>query len=80
MTDDESLQDPMKELHDAILTAIVKFEDDNPRTKVTQIDRHRGGGHPPTPATPPYVRVRIRRFEKLLCYSSTSEGRPSDLK
>jgi hypothetical protein len=28
-------------------------------------DRHRGGGHPPTPATPPYVRVRIRRFEKL---------------
>jgi hypothetical protein len=29
------------------------------------VDRHRGGGHPPTPATPPYVRVRIRRFEKL---------------
>ena len=28
-------------------------------------DRHRGGGHPPTPATPPYVRVRIRRFDKL---------------
>jgi len=44
------------------------------------IDRHRGGGLPPTPATPPYVRVRIRRFEKLRHYSSTSEGRPSDLK
>jgi hypothetical protein len=28
-------------------------------------DRHRGGGRPPTPATPPYVRVRIRRVEKL---------------
>ncbi len=26
-------------------------------------DRHRGGGHPPTPATAPCVRVRIRRFE-----------------
>jgi DNA recombination protein RmuC len=31
----------------------------------TRVDRHRGGGRPPTPATPPYVRVRIRRFEKL---------------
>jgi hypothetical protein len=31
----------------------------------TPVDRHRGGGRPPTPATPPYVRVRIRRFEKL---------------
>jgi hypothetical protein len=27
-------------------------------------DQHRGGG-PPTPATPPYVRVRIRRFEMV---------------
>src|ERR1039458_10455567 len=26
-------------------------------------DRHRGGGHPPTPATPPCVRVRTRRLE-----------------
>src|SRR5712692_9364706 len=25
--------------------------------------RHRGGGCPPTPATPPCVRVRTRRFE-----------------
>src|SRR5205807_8478358 len=23
--------------------------------------RHRGGGHPPTPATPPCVRIRTRR-------------------
>src|ERR1035438_4745259 len=29
----------------------------------TPSDRHRGGGHPPTPATPPCVRVRTRRFE-----------------
>ncbi len=30
---------------------------------VCRRDRHRGGGHPPTPATPPCVRVRTRRFE-----------------
>jgi hypothetical protein len=28
-------------------------------------DRHRGGGHPPTPATPPCVRIRTRRFDWL---------------
>jgi CRP/FNR family transcriptional regulator, cyclic AMP receptor protein len=28
-------------------------------------DRHRGDGHPPTPATPPCVRVRTRRFERV---------------
>jgi len=27
------------------------------------LDWHRDGGHPPTPATPPCVRVRTRRFE-----------------
>src|SRR5437867_4500110 len=32
----------------------------------TPFDRHRGGGHPPTPATPPCVRVRTRRFEKVM--------------
>src|ERR1022692_659877 len=32
---------------------------------VTPFDRHRGGGHPPTPATPPCVRVRTRRFETV---------------
>ena len=32
---------------------------------VTSFDRHRGGGHPPTPATPPCVRVRTRRFESV---------------
>jgi hypothetical protein len=31
----------------------------------TLLDRHRGGGHPPTPATPPCVRVRTRRFETV---------------
>src|SRR5271157_1529215 len=33
------------------------------RVAVRVVDRHRGGGHPPTPATPPCVRVRTRRFE-----------------
>src|SRR5439155_5280023 len=27
------------------------------------VDRDRGGGHPPTPPTPPCIRVRTRRFE-----------------
>src|SRR5437870_2906420 len=27
------------------------------------VDRDRGGGRPPTPPTPPCVRVRTRRFE-----------------
>src|SRR5213594_1670915 len=30
------------------------------------LNRHRGGGHPPTPATPPCVRVRTRRFERVV--------------
>jgi hypothetical protein len=33
------------------------------RLPTTPFERHRGGGHPPTPATPPCVRVRTRRFE-----------------
>ena len=49
-------------------------------SSVCRPDRHRGSDCPLTPATPPCVRVRTRRFEKLRCYSSTSEGRPSDLK
>src|SRR6266849_5468315 len=43
-------------------------------------DRHRGGGHPPTPATPPCVRVRTRRFDWLRQHSSNNDGSPSDLK
>ena len=31
----------------------------------TAFDRHRGRGCPPTPATPPCVRVRTRRFESV---------------
>jgi hypothetical protein len=31
----------------------------------SRFDRHRGGGHPPTPATPPCERVRTRRFESV---------------
>jgi hypothetical protein len=33
--------------------------------QIADIDRHRGGGQPPTPATPPCVRVRTRRFDWL---------------
>jgi hypothetical protein len=31
------------------------------RGRISGLDRHRGGGHPPTPATPPCVRVRHAR-------------------
>jgi hypothetical protein len=32
---------------------------------ISDFDRHRGGSCLPTPATPPCIRVRTRRFEKL---------------
>src|SRR5207253_2642461 len=35
------------------------------RLNTRRLDRHRGGGCPPTPATPPCVRVRTRRFESV---------------
>ena len=41
MTKYEKFQNPMKELPDAILTAIMKFEDENPSVKVTQIELKR---------------------------------------
>ena len=37
----------------------------DPQCTITPFDRHRGGGHPPTPATPPCIRVRTRRFESV---------------
>ena len=40
-------------------------EDPNNLPDKSTLDRHRGGGHPPTPATPPCVRVRTRRFEMV---------------
>src|SRR5580658_4388670 len=39
-------------------------------------DRHRGGSHPPTPATPPCVRVRTRRFE-VVTLTAIDQGRKS---
>ncbi len=33
------------------------------RRHIMRFDRDRGGGHPPTPPTPPCLRVRTRRFE-----------------
>jgi hypothetical protein len=48
------------------------FRTNNRLLNTTPFDRHRGGGHPPTPATPPCVRVRTRRFESVT-------GWPEDL-
>ncbi len=36
------------------------------RERTRQNNRHRGSGRPLAPATPPYMRVRIRRFDKLV--------------
>src|SRR5271157_4279201 len=40
-------------------------------------DRHRGGGHSSTPATPPCVRVRTRRFEPVTL-TFLEQGRKSE--
>src|SRR5438128_6945494 len=40
------------------------------------LDRQRGGSHPPTPATPPCVRVRTRRFE-LVALTAIDQRRKS---
>ena len=37
----------------------------NGEISITCLDRHRGRSRPRTPATPPCVRVRTRRFERL---------------
>src|SRR5208283_573952 len=44
--------------------------------RIQRLDRHRGGGHPPTPATPPCVRVRTRRFE-LVALTAIDQRRKS---
>ena len=42
-------------------------EDFHPRAvEHVRHNRHRGTGRPASPATPPYMRVRIRRFDKLI--------------
>jgi hypothetical protein len=43
-------------------------------------NRHRGRGYPRTPATPPDMRVRIRRFGELSRSVTTKEGRPREAK
>ena len=43
---------------------------------VSRHDRHRGGGHPPTPATPPCIRVRTRRFESVALTLVEQTGKP----
>jgi len=34
-------------------------------SRIMIVDRHRGRGYPRTPATPPCIRVRTRRFDRL---------------
>ena len=43
-------------------------------------NRDRGAPHDAAPPTPPYVRVRIRRFGELSGLLGTREGRPSAAK
>ncbi|HVA17685.1 MAG TPA: ABC transporter permease, partial [Candidatus Dormibacteraeota bacterium] len=45
-----------------------------------QIDRHRGTGRPVSPATPPYMRVRIRRFGGLSYRSRDHKRKPEPRK
>ncbi|MGA2949595.1 MAG: hypothetical protein ABSD86_19815, partial [Candidatus Sulfotelmatobacter sp.] len=40
-------------------------------------NRHRGAGHPASPATPPDMRVRIRRFGGFSEELTTRGGSPS---
>src|SRR5262249_45351733 len=42
-------------------------------------DRHRGGGHPPTPATPPCVQVCTRRFESVTLASVDQDRKAARL-
>jgi hypothetical protein len=44
--------------------------------KYLRTHRHRGEGHPSRPATPPYVRVRIRRFGGLSRGPHHHRGKP----
>src|SRR5438309_4494284 len=42
-------------------------------------DRDRGESHDSSPPTPPYIRVRIRRFDRLSWLGTATVARPSDL-
>jgi hypothetical protein len=45
------------------------------RDSVSELsNRHRGSGRPLSPATPPYMRVRIRRFDQLIPRSACGLG------
>src|SRR5258708_8169978 len=43
------------------------------------MDRDRGEPHDSSPPTPPYIRVRIRRFDRLSWLGTATVARPSDL-
>src|SRR6266481_450547 len=42
-------------------------------------NRDRGEPHDSSPPTPPYIRVRIRRFDRLSWLGTATVARPSDL-
>ena len=46
---------------------------------VARMDRDRGEPHDSSPPTPPYIRVRIRRFDRLSWLGTATVARPSDL-
>src|SRR5467141_2831229 len=46
---------------------------------VARMDRDRGEPHDSSPPTPPYIRVRIRRFDRLNWLGTATVARPSDL-
>jgi hypothetical protein len=50
----------------------VSFSDTRRPLRVD--DRHRGGGRPPAPATPPCIRVRTRRFERAQLARAAQRG------
>src|ERR1700683_5476261 len=63
--------------HCRMATSQSQFLDSEQTSPGGRLDRHRGGGHPPTPATPPCVRVRTRRFE-LVALEPVDQGRKTE--
>src|SRR5258705_11929905 len=54
-------------------TAVIEISD----AFAALLNRHRGDGRPSAPATPPYMRVRIRRLSELPPHRPSKKPRPS---
>ena len=48
------------------------------RSRVARMDRDRGESHDSSPPTPPYIRVRIRRFDRLSTVGVSRRAGESD--